>query len=330
VVSTLVDVIDNEVAGETRHAAIYGLGWHKTAAATAKLQQILDNPLETDGARRQAAQLLGKEFTPGEPVADAAEKATPPGRELKLWERIVQPRDARLRMAALQRVQEMLETGTEVTAALEALAKSREVEFDRQPLIPLARRYLNHEDATLRSQAVHAFSGLGAGSISSKALLALLDEPNAAVRGKVGQTAVALDRKLEQPETAEIVRRLLDDTDRDAVQAIIYALPGLPLSKEVEDRLIELSYDTKLGYDTVYYGLTNRPILRRPVAERLIELAQNSQTDNAGRAVWAMGRTPATDDARPLVVEALQAIVDSQSSGYQYDNAIRGLKLHQQ
>ena len=330
VVDTLINVIDAEVDSETRHAAMYGLKWHKTAAGTAKLHQILENPLESNQARKYAAQMLGKEFTPSKTATNTTEMEAPPGRDLKLWEKVVQPRDAKLRNAALATVTETLDAGTEVTAALEALGKSRMVDFDRKPFIPLVQRYLTHEDADVRSRAVYAFSGLGRGSISSKALLALLDDPDATVRGKAGQTAVTLDRNLEQPETSEIVRRLLNDSDKDAVQAIIYTLPGLPLSKEIEDRMIELSYDTKLGYDAVYYGLTNRPILRKPVAERLIELAQHSQDDNAGRAVWAMGRTPATGDARPLIVGALQAIVDSQSNGYQYDNARRGLKLHQQ
>ncbi len=330
VVDTLINVIDTEVDTETRHAAMFGLRWHKTEAATAKLQQILENPLETDQARKYAAQMLGKEFTSSRIDPSTNEMKAPPARDLKLWEKIVQAQDASLRGAALETVRKMLDTGKEVTKALEALAKSRMVDFKRTPFIPLVRRYLTHDDAEVRSRALYAFSALGSGSISSKALLALLDDPSAAVRGTAGQTAVTLDPRLEQPETVEIVRRLLNDSDKDAVQAIIYSLPGLPLSKEIEDRMIELSYDTKLGYDAVYYGLTNRPILRKPAAECLIEVAQHSKDDNAGRAVWAMGRTPATDDARPLIVEALQAIVDSQSSGYQYDNAKRGLKLHQQ
>jgi len=330
VVNTLINVLDTEVDAGTRHAAMFGLRWHKTATATDKLEQILESPLETNEARKYAAQMLGREFTPGKTDTSTKEMEAPPARDLKLWERIAQAQDAKLRSAALETVAKMLDLGTDVTTALEALAKSRMVGFDREPFVPLVQRYLTHDDADVRSRALHAFSALGSGSISSKALLALLDDPNPAVRGAAGQTAVTLDPKLEQPETVEIVRRLLHDSDKDAVQAIIYSLPGLPLSKEIEDRMIELSYDAKLGYDAVYYGLTNRPILRKPAAERLIEVAQHSQSDNAGRAVWAMGRTPASDDARPLIVEALQAIVDSQSSGYQYNNAKQGLRLHQQ
>ena len=83
----------------------------------------------------------------------------------------------------------------------------------------------------------------------------------------------------------------------------IKALWGRPVSAAAEQRLIELSkqpgpyLSSGIAYDAVYYALSTRPVVSRPVAERLAELALSPDAQSlAGRAVWGLSHHAASKD----------------------------------
>jgi len=66
------------------------------------------------------------------------------------------------------------------------------------------------------------------------------------------------------------------------------------------------------------------PLVRRPVAERLIELAAISNQER-GRAIWGLSHQQVADDAREPVVTALIEILDDTIDNHARMDALHGL-----
>jgi HEAT repeat protein len=104
------------------------------------------------------------------------------------------------------------------------------------------------------------------------------------------------------------------------------------VSPAAEVRLIELSKlpgpSSGIGYDAVYYALSTRPVISKPVAERLAELALGPDTQgHVGRAVWGLSHHPASEEAREVVVSTLIRIFDDTLDGSLRQDCVFGLGL---
>lgn len=224
------------------------------------------------------------------------------------------------------------EHGGHRSEARSAIRKAKNASFDKAPFLPVVRELIADGKHLVQSLGVLRIVG---GDASDVPLVARYkDHEKQMVRASVGYVLIGLDWANTNPTTGETVLELLKDPGSVVRTTTYKAMNGFATTPEIDARLIEMSAgaDSRLGgeaYDVVYYALRSLPLIRKPMAERLIGLIHPKSTMKYW-AVWGLSRHKATDDARPLIVEALQAIVDSQSSGYQYGNAKRGLKLHQQ
>ena len=119
-------------------------------------------------------------------------------------------------------------------------------------------------------------------------------------------------------------RELLDDPDTTVVATVLHSLWGKPTTPAAEEAMIDLSYDPQLRKDAVYYALSTRPLVRRPVAERLIELGAMSGK-HGGRAIWGLSHFTVAEEAHELVVDAMIDVIDRSANPYDRSNAIYGL-----
>jgi HEAT repeat protein len=321
VVDALLRVVDAESDGENRQGAIWGLGFHGGEKALAKLQAIATSASETEKTRELAGRRLPA------PAGETRPAPVSPVRREKpteLWEQIAQPHDPEVRQAALAEVQRRLKDKGAALEALTALFKARQAAFDRSAFVPLVLPYLESASDEIRSQALLAVATLGPTAVEEAVIAKHLTDESALVREAAGMALMVRDPKGESAQTSRAIEVLLNDRDQKVVQAVVHALWGFPTTPAAEAALIELSYAPELGDDVVYYSLSTRPLIRRPVAQRLIELASLSERDR-GRAIWGLSHHPVADDARDLVVAALVEIVDNTSDGYDRSNAISGL-----
>lgn len=336
IVSELIRVIDTEVDGGPRNDAIYGLGLHGGDKAVQKLETIATNPLEpkkTRGLAGEALQRLDRPVpiadstspTPSESHVSSGDKPEP------LWEQIVQPRDTKLRKTALDRAATMLEAKETALEALAALARAREAEFDRQPFAPLVRPYLTSTNDEVRAQAFVTAATLGQQAVDIAQLAACVDDDSPLVRQATAEALFQVDPEAKHPATSKTIECLLTDSDRNVVRATLYQLWGRPTTAAAEETLLDLSYDLELGELALYHAVTTRPLIRKPVAKRLMEqlaLTRRDMLENRSRAIWALSENPSTADARDMVVDALVGVVDLEADGYDREMAIQGLGRH--
>lgn len=271
-------------------------------------------------------------------LIDAARQQRDP-RKRELWEQIAQRQDPPLRKEALDKLGAMLtsEQNTDREQAVRTLQKAKDVPFDRAPLLAPVRRLIADRRQTGYTRAIAAvqLANLGGGKEDIPLIAALADDPDQFVRKGVAAALYGLDPQGEHPLTAPAVEKLLSD-ESAGVQGVVHhtikALWGMPVSPAAELRLIELSKQPgqsgEIGYDTVYYALSTRPVVSKPVAERLAELALSPDTlGHTGRAVWGLSHHPASDDARELVVGTLIRIFDDSLDIGLRQDCIYGLGL---
>ena len=271
-------------------------------------------------------------------LVDVARQQRDP-RNRELWEQIAQRKDPALRKEALAKLREMLasERNPDREQAVRTLQKVKDVPFDRAGLLPLVRKLIADRRQTAYTRAIAAvqLANLGGSAEDIPMIAAMADEPDQFIRKGVAAALYNLDQRGEHPLIAPTIEKLLAD-ESAGVQGVVHhtikALWGMPVSPKAELRLIELSRRPDLsegiGYDTVYYALSTRPLVRRPVAERLAELALSPDMQGlAGRAVWGLSHHPADDDARELVVGTLVRIFDDSLDTSLRQDCVYGLGL---
>jgi HEAT repeat protein len=323
-IDTLIGLLDSEIDHETRRDAIWGLGFHGGAKAVNKLEAIATNPNESETMRVYARQQMrgrsvNKARQPGATPQLALEAK--PGR---LWEQLVQPHDPKLRRLASGKVVQMLKEPATISTALEALLDAHEGSFDRAPFVPLVRPLLKSTDADVRALALSTLATFRNDAIDAATLAAAAGDQSRVVRRAVAESLLRVDPKATQSPTSPTIEKLLVDSDPEVVRAMVRSVWGRPLTAAAESTLLDLSHHPQHSYDAVYYGLSTRPLIRKAVAERLIELAFNSK-EHSGRAIWGLTHHKAAEEARDLIVDALIKVVDDFSDGYDRRNAIYGL-----
>src|SRR5262249_25210609 len=156
------------------------------------------------------------------------------------------------------------------------LGRIADIPFDRKPFLASVKALLLHRNAEVRSAALTAMPTAGSGPAELQDIARLADDPSPTVRAAVSHALFGAARGEEQRVTSPVVEKLLADPEADVKLATLHALWGQAVSLVAEQKIIDLSRETMhggpgaLGYDAVYYALSTRPVVRVPVARRLI------------------------------------------------------------
>lgn len=324
VVEALINVLDTQTVEDVRRDALFGLGLHGTEKALKKLNAVIADENESQKVREYAyRQLRGRKVEGAAPVP-ATPTVARNEKPAELWEQIVQPQDAQLRKTALMEVQRLLRDKSTAAKGLSALVKASQAPFDRAPFLPLAKPLLLSDNAEQRALALAALVLLEPQAIDAATIATRRGDDSPLVRQAVAEMIVRRESPEEQPLIQQTIELLLNDADTKVVQSMIRSLWGRPTSLVAEETLIDLSFNSVLGDDVVYYALSTRPLIRQPVAERLIDLTAFGHK-HRGRAIWGLSHHIVDESANDLVVTALIDIVDTTADNYDRLNAIQGL-----
>jgi HEAT repeat protein len=249
----------------------------------------------------------------------------------------IRQRDSAERRAkALGEVREMLKGDAAAqTAVLTAVAGAADVSFDRSGLEERVAGLFSSPSPAVRRAALLALPTVGpkASRLDEAAKLAADADPR--VRSAVLH-AFAFIRRANRIETpiGEPALTLLNDSEKNVVIETAGSLWGEPLAADVEEKVIALSRfpdgqvpeRKSVPYWMNYYVLSTRPLLSKPVARRLAEIARHPQLDQnwTGRAIWGLAHTCAPE-AADVVTKALIEELDNSLNSYNREWAVRGL-----
>lgn len=238
------------------------------------------------------------------------------------------------RQQALNEVEKLLrsENASDRIKALDTILKIRQLRFDHARFLPLVRKSLDAANERELAAALGAIAVVGGDESDVPRVLQLADSDSLQVRVWISTTLYALNPQGKHPGIGPVIEKLLSDPNNNIRTATYKSLWGLPTTPEVEAKLIEMSHGptnggSGEGYDVVYYALSTRPLVRGPVAKRLIELI-TAPSPLTGRAIWGLSHHAASDDARPIVVDALIRVLETQVDNENRQNAIWGLGFH--
>lgn len=324
VVDSLIQVVESQTEEETRRDALYGLGFHGGDKALQKLNSIVANDKESLAMREFAFRQLRGRNVAGAAPAPVVPATAGSEKPKELWQQIVQPHDAALRTTALAELTRLLKDNSTAAQGLSALIKAAHAPFDRAPYVPLVKPHIPSDDPEIRALALAALVTLGPEAIDPAAIAARAIDAAPQVRQAVAEVILRRDPKCDAPTTHATIERLLNDADPKVVQAMVRAVWGYPTSPAAEEILIDLSFSSDLGQDAVYYALSTRPLIRTPVAERLVDLTSRGNRQR-GRAIWGLSHHAVDESANDLVVAALIEIVETTADGGDRSNAFLGL-----
>ncbi len=271
--------------------------------------------------------------------ADEGWAQTSPGGNGGVAQRVIEIRQrdsAERRAKTVEEVRRMLkEDATAQGMALATLQQVADIKFDRSGLDASVASLLTSPSADVRRAALLALPTLNPDGSRIDAVAKLADDPNAVVRAAVVPAIVAIRNaaKIDTP-LGEPAIKLLGDAEAKVVTATAQSFWGVPLTRELEAKVIELSQFPKeripdsgsIQYTLSYYVLSTRPVITKPVAQRLAELARHPQLDQnwTGRAVWGLAHTP-SPEAAEVITKALIEELDHSLRAYNREWAVRGL-----
>ena len=257
----------------------------------------------------------------------------------RVYLEIIQRKDKDLRQRGLEQLLKTLKDphkdAAEQAWALRVFSRLTEIPFDRKPFLPAVTALLGHPGADVRRAAVEAMPAAGGGEADLRSIAQLTDDPSPIVRAAVPASLFGAARGKRADVTSPVVEKLLDDPNADVTLATLHALWGHAVSPVAEQKIIDLSRESMhggpgaLGYDAVYYALSTRPVVRLPVAKRLIELMQDPQLDPnvRWRAAWGLAHS-AAPEAVEMMVDALVGELDESLHPYIREYAVQGLAAH--
>lgn len=219
--------------------------------------------------------------------------------------------------------------------ALTAIAQTYDIKYDRTGLEDAVVPLLQSKNANVRRTALTALPNLKPSAAAVDKAAALAKDPDPQVRAAVMHSVAFIrgHNKIEAP-VGEPALTLLGDSEKDVVVETARSLWGVPVTAEVEAKVIELSRfpaDQDPGHKSIqywmmYFVLSTRPQVSDPVAKRLPEIARHPKLDQnwTGRAVWGFNR-PASPEAAEIIAKACIDELDNSLNPYNREWAVRGL-----
>lgn len=236
----------------------------------------------------------------------------------ELRRRISQEDDLAVREAALADAMRLLTEGDSKQRehAMEALAETTSVPFDRAPFLPLVRKALTDENAGVRAFALRVVKRFGA-TIEEDMddVVARKDDEERYVRGWVAFAMYQLDPTGAHPSFEPTLLELLGDPEPVTLSETCRWLWGNPTSPAVDALLVELSRDPKKMGDVVYFALGTRPYMRCNVAERLMEIAADPTLSDKtrARAAWGVSFWKLDPACAPQAVDAMASWLEPEA-----------------
>ncbi len=227
-----------------------------------------------------------------------------------LWKNIAQRDDMALREASVLKVYGMLasDDASERREALQALAETTAVPFDREPFEPLVRGALRDEEPACRAFALRILKRFGGTQEDLARVAKLADDENYYVRAGVTHTLYQLDPTGSLEVTETTLLKLLADENLHVLRETCRSLWSMPTTAAVDASLVELTNDPERRSDVLYFALSTRPLMGEQVVAQLVHLADSDDipAESRSRAVWGLTHSRHTTEARSAAAAAMK------------------------
>lgn len=226
----------------------------------------------------------------------------------------LQTADPAVRAAALNDIGIALrgEDPRAIEAALRAIAKLRELDYDKDSMRKLAQPMLAHEDASVRVAALYAVLNTVRHPGDRDLLLPMARDPSPAVRARMAHVlSMAGDGKITGA-AADAVAALLDDTESEVRRGALTGLWGAEVDEAVEEKCLALAKDPSERHDAIYFGLSTFASKSPAVVEALVAALTDPNHEIASRASWGL-RSGVSGESRTVVADAYVRLLESRS-----------------
>jgi len=251
----------------------------------------------------------------------------PANPEENIVEMVLQREDEVQRERGLEKIAEMLaENQSDDTKkrGLSTLLKCISAKFYRPSFQQLVLPLIESEDAIIRALSLRLLPALETPRSELIRLAELVDDEDPQVRKQLGGSMIGID----DGETPEIVipvlMRLCQDENLDVRMGTIRSMWGRYSTEEFDKFLIELSYDRSVYERVVYNALSTKRTKSLEVCKRLVEVLEDPDWNNSGRAAWGLTYGVETE-AYPFVENAVLKALPHETNSYTRKNLFRAL-----
>jgi serine/threonine protein kinase len=201
----------------------------------------------------------------------------------------------------------------DILAALHAISRSGQFDFDRTTFRSHVRHFLDSDDPEVRAGALLALIFCEPDTSDNKRLLALVPD---CTEFEIPSLAFALKHVSNADFNTTYAAPILDllrrgmaaaQRDRGNIKGfdsrfVLAVIQGSQVSPDIEAQLIEWTHldkdenglikvgNSQLGYNTLYHALSVQQNKSRAAVERLIELAYHPDSNVFGRCIMGLNR----------------------------------------
>ncbi|UCD75769.1 MAG: hypothetical protein JSV91_02405 [Phycisphaerales bacterium] len=292
-------------------------GWVERPVPPEWERKTLDDAWDATAGRQHAAT-----------DADRTPRATPAAPADDLVAEVAESGQQVLGEKSLERLREMLSTGSspgQKRLALDRIRRSAPAGLDRDQLRPLVLPLLKSEDARIRKLALQCLPALKAASPDLELVVTMAGDVSSEVRTNVGSALIALGQGDYPEHVVPALTELLNDSDPKVVDHTIRSMWGQYSSPEFDELLIQLSRNPRHHHNAIYFCLSTMRSKSIPVCRRLIEELDDPDWNNSGRAAWGLTRG-VVEDAKPLVEDGLLKALPEEKHEYTRNQEFRALR----
>lgn len=257
-------------------------------------------------------------------LSDPTQGAEP---KLELVDMILQREDENLREEGLEKIAALLvesSTDEDKLKGLVTLHRCLTEKFYRPPFQQLVLPLIHSEDEKIATSALHCLPGLETPVSALPEIAKLADHENDYIRTVAGKTMIQIDQGQNPEVVIPVLVKLLNDDIPKVRRDLVRSMWGRYSSEEFDKLLVELSYEEDLYDVIVYHGLSPKPKKSRAVCKRLVEVLDDPDWNNSGRAAWGL-TYGVIDEAYPFVENAVLKALPHETKSYTRKNLFRVL-----
>jgi hypothetical protein len=206
--------------------------------------------------------------------------------------RALGPDAARRRDAAVAAMREAL-AGRDAAAqfaALQALAQTGDIKYDRTPFRPLILPIIEGSRDELLGPALYALYNVGRQPGDLAVVQAAYARNPAALAPSISHLLFLFGDGVIAGESEAIVLKQLAARVHSTRRETLRGLWGARVTPPLSARLVELADDAEMHHEVIYFGLSTLQEKDEAVIDKLIAtLSDPDWTNNGQRALWGLG-----------------------------------------
>ncbi|MBX3431706.1 MAG: hypothetical protein KF847_00010 [Pirellulales bacterium] len=175
-------------------------------------------------------------------------------------------------------------------AALETLAQSGDVEYDKAGFRPLVLPFIERgTDGPLLTSACYALLNTDRRPEDLSLVQSIWERRTPLVDNSMSHLLFSFGDGKIAGRSEEIVLELLASSDAGVRRETLRGLWGAEVSDKMAARIIALADDPESRHDAIYFGLSTLKPKNEAVVDKLVETLADRDPNDWGRALWGLG-----------------------------------------